>query len=71
MWGPAARTSVLRSVTVNARSLLLTALLCAIVVYLFSLVGFALFPEAFVGVRLTWYQRNENKMLKQKQMVLM
>lgn len=40
-------TSVLQSVTVNARSLLLTAILCAIVIYLFGLVGFVLFPEDF------------------------
>ena len=42
--------SVLKAVTVNARSLVLTAILCAIVVYLFGLMGFVLFPEDFTGI---------------------
>ena len=41
--------NVMQSVTLNAPSLLLTALLCTIVVYLFSIIGYVLFPEDFVS----------------------
>ena len=41
--------SVLQSVILNGRSLLLTALLTIIVVYLFIVVGYVFFEEDFVG----------------------
>ena len=49
--GLISRSSVLKSVTVavsqNGKSLLLTAMLGCIIVYLFSIVGFVMFPEHF------------------------
>ena len=39
--------SVIQAVTVNGRSLLVTALLCFIIVYLYSIIGFVLFPDDF------------------------
>ena len=42
--------SVIKSVTVNGRSLLVTALLCVVIVYLFSIVGFVWFSDDFRSV---------------------
>jgi len=39
--------NVIRSVTKNGRSILLTALLAVILIYLFSIVGFVFFQDDF------------------------
>ena len=40
--------NVVRSVTRNGRSILLTALLALVLVYIFSIIGFLFFQEDFV-----------------------
>ena len=40
--------NVIRSVTKNGRSILLTAVLAVILIYLFSIVGFVFFKDDFV-----------------------
>lgn len=49
---------MVRAVTLNGRSLLLTGLLCVIVVYLFTIVAFVTFREDFVDATGTHYCDN-------------